>query len=159
VKAQSAAIVIAAPQALGRLGEQVPGEIRGALIGAQFRLEHVLMAHAFGEAGGGRLNIDAVQHLMEQESVDAAPDPTQPERGCFPELGNGESAGAIEALLHARADAVDLLQFEAEQNLGQVVLGDDDKPVRLLQVGADLAEKDVRRDADRASEALANLLA
>jgi hypothetical protein len=27
-------------------------------------------------------------------------------------------------LLHARADAVDVLQFEAEQDIGQVVLGE-----------------------------------
>ena len=60
---------------------------------------------------------------------------------------------------HALADAVDLLQFEAEQNVGQIVMGDDDQPVRLLQIGADLAEKDVGRDADRAGEALADLLA
>lgn len=36
---------------------------------------------------------------------------------------------------------------------------DDDQPVRLLQIGADLAQKDVGRDADRAGEALADLLA
>ncbi|MGA8754756.1 MAG: hypothetical protein WB611_00255, partial [Stellaceae bacterium] len=57
---------------------------------------------------------------------------------------------AVQALLHALADAVDLLQFEAEQNVGQIVMGDDDQPVRLLQVGADLGEKDIGRDADRA---------
>jgi hypothetical protein len=61
--------------------------------------------------------------------------------------------------MDARADAVDLLQFEAEQNLGQVILGDDDESVRLLQVGAHLAEKNIGRDADRAGEALADLLA
>ena len=38
-------------------------------------------------------------------------------------------------------------------------MGDDDEPVRLLQVGANLAEKDVRREADRAGEAFADLLA
>ena len=52
-----------------------------------------------------------------------------------------------------------LLQFEAQQNLRQVVLGDDDEAVGLLQIGADLAEKDVRRDADRTGEAFADLLA
>jgi hypothetical protein len=49
--------------------------------------------------------------------------------------------------------------LEAEQNPGQVVLGYDDQPVWLLQVGADLAEKHVRREADRAGEAFAYLLA
>ena len=68
-------------------------------------------------------------------------------------------AGAVEPLLHALADAVDFLQFEAQQNLRQVVLRDDDQPVRLLQVGPDLAEKHVGRDADRAGEAFADLLA
>ena len=34
-----------------------------------------------------------------------------------------------------------------------------DQPVRLLQVGPDLAEKHVRRDADRAGEAFADLVA
>ena len=117
------------------------------------------MAHAFGEAGGGRLDVDAVQHLVEQQAIDAAPDPAQPDRRCLPELGDGEDAGAMKPLLHALADAVDVLQFETEQNPGQIVMRDDDQPVRLLQVGADLAEKDVRRDADRAGEALADLLA
>jgi hypothetical protein len=100
-----------------------------------------------------------VQHLVEQQPVDAAPDQAQPERGCLPELGDGVDAGAVEPLLHTRADAVDLVQFEAEQNLWQVLLGDDDEPVRLLQVGADLAEKNIGRDADRAGEAFADLLA
>jgi hypothetical protein len=64
----------------------------------------------------------------------------------------------VQALLHALADAVDLLQFEAEQNLRQIVMRDDDQPVRLLQIGADLAEKDAGRDADRARKAFADLL-
>jgi hypothetical protein len=97
-----------------------------------------------------------VQNLVKEQPVDAAPHTAQPERRRVPELLDGEDAGAVQALLHARADPVDLLQFEAEQNLGQVLLRDDDQPVRLLQIGADLAEKDVRRDADRAGEALAN---
>jgi hypothetical protein len=36
------------------------------------------MAKAFRIAGGGRLNIDAVQHLVEQHAVDAAPDLAPP---------------------------------------------------------------------------------
>ena len=76
----------------------------------------------------------------------------------MPELGDCENAGAVQALLHALADAVDLLQFEAEQNVGQIVMGDDDQPVRLLQIRADVAEKHIGRDADRAGEALADLL-
>jgi hypothetical protein len=43
---------------------------------------------------------------------------------------------AVQALLHALADAVDFRQFEAEQNLRQVTLRDDDEPVRLWQIGA-----------------------
>jgi hypothetical protein len=39
------------------------------------------------------------------------------------------------------------------------VLGDHHQPVRLLQVEVDLAEKHIRRDADRAGEAFADLLA
>ena len=39
----------------------------------------------------------------------------------------------MQPLLHARADAVDILQLEAEQDSGQVVLGDHDQPVRLLR--------------------------
>jgi hypothetical protein len=65
----------------------------------------------------------------------------------------------VKPLLHARADAVDLRQFEAEQDVGKVVPGDDDEAVRLLQIGTDLAEKDVRREADRAGKALADLIA
>jgi hypothetical protein len=49
--------------------------------------------------------------------------------------------------------------LEAEQDSGQVLLGDDDEPVGLLQVGPDLAEKRIGRDADRAGEALPYLLA
>ena len=36
------------------------------------------MAKAFRIAGGGRLNIEAVQHLVEQHAVDAAPDLAPP---------------------------------------------------------------------------------
>jgi hypothetical protein len=53
-----------------------------------------------------------------------------------------KDAGAEQALLHAFANTVDLLQFEAEQNFGQFVMGDDGEPVGLLQIGADLPEKD-----------------
>ena len=88
-----------------------------ALGGAQLRLEHMLMADAFGKTGRGRLDIDAMQHLMEQKAVDAAPHPAQLERRRVPQLGDGEDAGAVKPLLHACADAVDLLQCEAEQNL------------------------------------------
>ena len=134
-------------------------EIVRALFGAQVRLQHMLMADAFGIAGGGGLDVDAVQHLVEQQAVDAAPHAAQLERRRVPQLGDIDDAGAMKPLLHARADAVDVLQLEAEQNSGQVVLGDDHQPVGLLQVGPDLAEKHVRRDADRAGEAFADLLA
>jgi hypothetical protein len=99
-----------------------------------------------------------VQHLVEEQPVDAAPHAAQLERRRVPELLDGDDAGAVKPLLHARADAVDLLQFETQQNIGQIVLRDDDQPVRLLQVGTDLAEKDVRGDADRAGEALSHLV-
>jgi hypothetical protein len=79
--------------------------------------------------------------------------------GRVAQLLDVDDAGAMQPPLHARADAVDVLQVEAEQDIGQVVLGDHDEPVRLLQVGSDLAEKHVRRDADRAGEAFADLLA
>ena len=49
--------------------------------------------------------------------------------------------------------------FEAKQNLGQIVMGDDHQPVGFLPVGTDLAEKHIGRDADRAGEALADLVA
>jgi len=130
-----------------------------ALGGAQIGLQHMLMADAFGIAGGGRLDIGAVQHLMEQHAVDPAPYAAQPVRRGVPELGDGRDAGAVQPFFHARADAVDLLQFEAEKDVGQVVFGDDDKPVGLLQVRTDLAEKDVGREADRAGEAFTDLLA
>jgi hypothetical protein len=73
-----------------------------------------------------------------------------------PELGDGKDAGAMQPLLHPFTDAVDLLQFEAEQDVRQVVFGDDDKPDGFLQVGTDLAEKHIGRDADRAGEAFAD---
>ena len=44
---QAAAVIVAAPQALGRLGEQVLREIVSALAGAQFGLQHMLVADAF----------------------------------------------------------------------------------------------------------------
>src|SRR5712671_2064434 len=99
---------------------------------------------AIGEAGGGRLYVDAMQHLMKQQAVDAAPHPAQLEWGGLPKLSDGENSGAVEPLLHARADAVDLLQFESEQNIGQVAGRDDDQPVRLLKIGTDLAEKHIQ---------------
>jgi hypothetical protein len=67
--------------------------------------------------------------------------------------------GAVKPLLHASADAADLLQFEAEQSIGQVVFGDDDQAVRFPQSGTDFAEKHIRRDADRTGEAFADLIA
>jgi hypothetical protein len=48
------------------------------------------------------------------------------ERRRLPKLGDGENSGAVEPLLHARADAVDFLQFELEQDVRQVVGRDDD---------------------------------
>jgi hypothetical protein len=52
-----------------------------------------------------------------------------------------------------------VLQVEAAQYAGQISLGDDDEPVRLLHVGPDLAEEHIRRQADRTGEAFADLLA
>jgi hypothetical protein len=52
--------LIAAAQPLGRLGQQVLGKCPGTLIGAELRLQHMLMADAFRIAGGGGLDIDAV---------------------------------------------------------------------------------------------------
>jgi hypothetical protein len=71
----------------------------------------------------GGLDVDAVQHLVEQHAIDAAPYAAQLERRRIPELRDGENAGAVEPLLHARPDAIDALQFEAEQDIGQVSLG------------------------------------
>jgi hypothetical protein len=45
----------------------------------------------------------AVQHLVEEHAVDAAPHAAQLERRCVPELGDGEVAGAVKPLLHAFA--------------------------------------------------------
>jgi hypothetical protein len=134
-------------------------EFMRALVGAQVRLQHMLMADAFGIAGGRRLDIGAVQHLVKQHAVDAAAHPPQPVRRRVPELGDGKDAGATEPFFHPFADAVDLLQFEAEQDVRQLVLGDDDKAVGLLHVGGDLAEKDIGCEADRAGEAFADLVA
>jgi hypothetical protein len=39
------------------------------------------------------------------------PHTRQAHRRSLPELGDGEDAGAVKPLLHALADAVDLLQF------------------------------------------------
>jgi hypothetical protein len=66
----------------------------------------------------GGLDVDAVQHLVEQQAVGAAPNPAQLERRRVPEPGDGHNAGAVKPLLHAFADAVDVLQFEAEQDVG-----------------------------------------
>jgi hypothetical protein len=73
MQAEAPAIIVAAPQALGRLGQQVLREMMHALFAAQVGLQHMLMANAFRKSGGGRLDIDAVQHLVEQHAVDAAP--------------------------------------------------------------------------------------
>jgi len=68
---------------------------------------------------------------MEQHAVDAAPSAAQLERHGVPELGDGEDAGAVKPLLHARADAVDLsCNSSPEQNLliGLRALGDLSDP-------------------------------
>jgi hypothetical protein len=66
-----------------------------ALFTAQVGFKHVLMADAFRKAGGGRLDIDAVQHLVKQHAVDAAPHAAQLKRRRGPQLGDGEDAGAM----------------------------------------------------------------
>ena len=124
--AEPPAVIVAAAQALGRLGQQMLREVVRAFLGAQFWLQHMLVAAAFRKAGGGGLDVDTVQHLVKQHAINAAPHPAQLERRSVPKLGDGEDAGAVEPLLHARADAVDLLQFEAEQDVGQVAGCDDD---------------------------------
>jgi hypothetical protein len=78
--------------------------IMRVLAGAELRLQHMLVADAFRIAGGGRLDVDAVQHLVKEQAVDAAPHTAQLERRRVPELGDGEDAGAVKPLLHARAD-------------------------------------------------------
>ena len=80
-----------------------------AILGAQFGLQHMLVADAFREAGGGGLDVDAVQHLVEQQAVDAAPHPAQLERRRVPQLLDVDDAGAVQPLLHARADAPTVL--------------------------------------------------
>jgi len=71
--AQPAGIIIAPPQPLGRLGQQMLRKIVRAFLRAQVRLQHMLMADAFGIARRRRLDIDAVQHLVKQQPVDPAP--------------------------------------------------------------------------------------
>jgi hypothetical protein len=70
-------------------------EMMRALFAAQLGFQHMLVADAFGEAGGGRLNIDAMQHLMEQHAIDAAPHAAQLERRRVPQLCDGENAGTV----------------------------------------------------------------
>jgi hypothetical protein len=116
--AEAPAVVIASPQTLGRLGEQMLRKIMGPLFRSQFRLQHMLRADAFREARRGRLDVDAMQHLVEQHAVDAAPHPPQLQRRRIPQLLDGEDSGTVQSLLHSWADALDVLQFEAEQNAG-----------------------------------------
>jgi hypothetical protein len=61
-------------------------KIMRALLGAQVRLQHMLVADAFGIARRGRLDVDAVQHLVKQQPVDAAPHAAQLERRSVPQL-------------------------------------------------------------------------
>lgn len=77
-------------------------EIMRAILGAQFRLQHMLVADAFREAGGGGLDVDAVKDLVEQQPVDAAPHPAQLERRRVPQLLDIDDAGAVKALLQCR---------------------------------------------------------
>jgi hypothetical protein len=67
-------VVIAAPQPFGRLGQQMLREIVRALFGAKIRLQHMLASWwpiAFRKPRGGGLDVDAVQHLVEEHAVDA----------------------------------------------------------------------------------------
>ena len=98
-EAEAVSVAFAAPQPLGRLGQQMLREIMRALFGAQFRLQHMLAADAFRKAGGRGLDVDTVQHLVEQHAVDAAPHPPQLERRCLPQLGDVDDAGAVQPLL------------------------------------------------------------
>jgi hypothetical protein len=54
MQAQSAAIVAAVPQTLGRLGEEMLGEMPSARIGAQLGLEHGLAPVAEGRFRSNR---------------------------------------------------------------------------------------------------------
>jgi len=82
------------------------------------------MPNAFRKPGGWRLNVDAVQHLMEQQPVDANPHLAQLERRGPPEFSDSENADAVKPLLHALADAVALSWFGTN---GAVVGGGDEK--------------------------------
>jgi hypothetical protein len=62
------------------------------------------------------LDIDAMQHLVEQQPVDAARHPAQSQRRRLPELCDGTDAGAPEPLLPALADAVDILLSSDTRN-------------------------------------------
>ena len=85
----------------GSGGAAIGGIVR-ALFGAQVWLQHMLVADAFGVARGRGLDVDAVQHLVEQHAVDAAPYAAQLERRCLPQLRDIDDAGTVQPLLHAR---------------------------------------------------------
>jgi hypothetical protein len=77
-------------------------KIMRALFGAQIRIQHMLMPDAFRKTRRRRLDVDTVQHLMEENAIDAAPHPAQAERRRVPQFRDGEDPGAMKPLLGSR---------------------------------------------------------
>jgi hypothetical protein len=103
--------------------------------------------------------IGAVQQFVIKDACDAAPDPPQVVARGTHEIGHRADASLVKSTLHARADAVNVGQVEAVQNVGQIILGNDDQAVRLLHVATDLTEEQAGSKPDRAGHAVANQFA
>jgi exonuclease VII small subunit len=77
MQTQALAVVIAPAQALGRFGEEMPGEIRSTFVAAQVRLEHMLHALGGRESGTARLEEAVMAYRAALEEITRAQVPLQ----------------------------------------------------------------------------------
>jgi hypothetical protein len=104
-----------------------------------------------------RRGIYAVQQLVHPGAADAAPDEAQLAGPCVPERGQVADPAPLQACCHWRPNAGDIAQVEVKNGARQLLDRKDDEAVGLLHVGRHLSKQLVRRNADRACQAFADL--
>ena len=130
-----------------------------AFAGALVRLRRLLVTDAFRIAGGGGLDVDAMQHLMEEHAVSCRPTPAQAgEWRRVQQLLDRDDTGAVQPLLHARSQCrrSPPIRGRAEFRAG--------RPSVMITSPSGFADrtrpcKNRESDADRAGEAFADLIA
>jgi hypothetical protein len=103
--------------------------------------------------------LDAVEQIPEPVAVGAAPGGAGVARAALAELADVEDAVLRQPALHLGADPGDLAQLEVVEAVRELIGGEHHQPVGLLQIGGELGEQPVGRDADRTGQAFADIRA